>query len=165
MKLLSEVIERPSAFDSFANYMGDIPSGEWVCLLTRTRDAQTLTESNWRVALKMLGGESEEVEVHRFGHWACGWWEAVAVKKDTDAYKKALVIEKSLENYPLLDDEDYNELQDEQAQEVWKNCFNAKDRIKYIREHGDQFEFNSFADIRSQVKGEYFGGYASELID
>ena len=165
MKLLSEVIERPSAFDSFANYVGDIPSGEWACLLTRTRDSQTLTESNWRVALKMLGGESEEVEVHRFGHWACGWWEAIAIKKDTNAYKKALEIEKSLEDYPLLDDEDYIELQDDQAQEIWKNCFNAKNRIEYIREHRDEFDFNSFSDLRSQVKGEYFGGCASELVD
>jgi hypothetical protein len=164
MKLLSEIIARPSAFDSFDNYYGDVPSDTWRCLMTRNRDSEARTESNWRVALKKLGGESESVVVHRFGHWACGWWEAIAVDETSDSYALAKEIYDSLQDYPILDDEDHQELLDEQAMNIWTNCYNNKERLNYIREHRDEFEFGSISDIISQVKGRYFGGYASDLV-
>jgi hypothetical protein len=42
--------------------------------------------------------------------------------------------------------------------------YNIEERIKYIRENESQFEFSSYSDLISVVRGKYFIGYASELI-
>lgn len=111
MKQLKNVVASPSAFDSMANYTGEIPEDNWLCLLTRNRDSDTLTESNFECALKELGGESETVRIDRFGHWACGWWESLSVLKDSRAEEMALSIEKRLESYPVLNDDDWSKRQ------------------------------------------------------
>lgn len=96
------------SLDSWSNYSGPTFDG-WLCGLTRTRDSDTLAESNFESALNRLGGESDNVEVHRFGHWACGWLERIMVKADTDQARELYSIYKDLENYPVLDDSDYSE--------------------------------------------------------
>lgn len=164
MKPLVEIVASPSGFDSLSNYMGETDFGDLDCLMTRNRESDLLTESNWDCALKTLGGESEEVVIHRFGHWACGWWEALAVSRSSDKYAIALDIEKSLADYPVLNEEDWSEREEEEAQKVWADCYSPSERVEYIRDHRSQFEFRSFADLRQVVKGEYFNGYASELI-
>lgn len=58
----------------------------------------------------------------------------------------------------------HSEAEEEQAQEVWRDCYRPKARIEYIREHREQFEFRSFADMLGCVRGRYFAGYASELL-
>lgn len=111
MKKLVNIVKNPSGFDSFSNYLGEIPEENLYCILTRNRDSDILSESNFQCALARLGGESEDVVIHRFGHWACGWWEALSVKMGTEAYKEAMKIAAELEGYPLLDDEDYSQRQ------------------------------------------------------
>jgi hypothetical protein len=39
-----------------------------------------------------------------------------------------------------------------------------KERIAYIRKHRSEFEFADLRDMLSCVRGNYFAGYASELI-
>lgn len=99
---------------------------EWfVAPVSRTRDTGVLKESNFIVALDMLGGESAKVEVHRFGHWGPGWFEIILIHPDLQA--KGEEIEAKLEDYPILDegvlfDEDWiAELSCEDlAKWVWK---------------------------------------------
>jgi len=165
MKLLAHVVERPSAFDSPANYIGEREFPGWYCVLTRNRDSGVLAESNFRSALRGLGGESDTVAVHRFGHWACGWWEALAVLEGTPAYTQALALTEKLEDYPVVDEEDLSTLERETADTIWRDCYSVKERINYIREHGAEFEFRDYADMRGCVRGDYFAGYASELCE
>ena len=77
----------------------------------RSRDSEPLEESNFRTALEMLGGEQEpEVIVARSSHWAVGWVEQILVHKD--AQDKVAILQEignSLENYPVLNDEDFFE--------------------------------------------------------
>jgi len=73
-------------------------------LYGQNRDSDELTAHNFKTALKELGGESEDVQVHLFKHWACGWLEVLLVRPDTEAEKKAREIEERLENYPILDE-------------------------------------------------------------
>ena len=81
MELVNDIIKNPSGLDSLDNYMGETEFGEWRCLLTQNRDSDTLTRSNFISAMNELGGEdSYNVKILRFGHWACGWWEMIAVK-------------------------------------------------------------------------------------
>lgn len=161
---LRDVVKNPSGWDSLSNYLGEIPEPEWLCVLTRNRDSDELTESNWRCALKQLGGESDNVTIDRFGHWACGWWEALSVKAGSPQHRIAQEIKASLDNYPVLDDEDFSELEQESADRVWRDCYNSSERIEYIREHRSQFDFHNFADLLGSVRGNYFSGYANELL-
>jgi len=164
MQKLIEVVSNPSALDSLSNYIGPTDFDDFECVLTQSRDSDALSRSNFKVALEMLGGESENVRIDRFGHWACGWWESLAVKPNTPEYAIAKDIESRLSDYPVLDESDYCELETDEANETWKFCFNESERVKYIRDNRRQFDFRSFADLRSVVRGEYFNGYASGLL-
>lgn len=164
MTPLLESMKNPSGVDSMANYAGDLPDACWLTVLTRSRDSDILTESNWEVALKRLGGESESVEIFRFGHWACGWWEALCVKAGTDGAIIGAEIESELKAYPILDEDHFSEMEQVEADRIWAENYSYSERIEYIREHDSQFEFNSFSDLISCVRGEYFRGYASELV-
>ena len=164
MKKLKEMIENPSGFDSIKNYVGDIPEPQWLVVICRNRDSDILTESNWECALKELGYESESVQVFRFGHWACGWWEALCVLEGSDAQRIGDQIHDSLESYPVLDENHFSELEMEEANRIWKECFEPHERLKYIRRNRSQFEFTSFSDLLGCARGKYFAGYASDLI-
>jgi len=64
---------------------------DWFILtVAHTRDSGFMEESNWRVALDRLGGESDTVEVVRFSHWGPGWVERILVdSKDEDRVEEA----------------------------------------------------------------------------
>lgn len=164
LRPLKEIVANPSGWDSLDNYIGDIPEPEWLCLLTRSRDSDCLTESNWHCALQELGGESDNVSIERFGHWACGWWEALSVRAGTPEHAKAKDIAERLEGYPVLDEDDFSERESEEADQVWRDCYSERDRIEYIRNHSGQFDFYDYADLLGCVRGKYFSGYAGELI-
>jgi hypothetical protein len=135
----------------------------WLVSIGRNRDSGALDRSNFECALKSMGGESDDVEVHRFGHWACGWFEIILVRPDSAASKEAEEIEGALANYPVLNDAHYSELESEEANETWRSYRDAE-RIDYMRKNREQFEFRSFADMLSCARGKYFAGYASELL-
>ncbi len=104
--------------------------------------------------------------VERSSHWAVGWVETLLIHRNAHPELLALAdstLEK-LEGYPVLDESDYSELEQEQAAEVWRTCYRIDDRIKYIRAHRSQFEFHDFADLVGCIRGNYFAGYASELL-
>ena len=164
MEPLLETIANPSGFDSLENYMGETEFGPLHTLLTRNRESDTLTESNWVCALEMLGGESESVVIHRFGHWACGWYEVLAVAKGSPAFAIAEDIEKQIEAYPVLNEDHWSQAEQTEADRVWSDCYDQSERAEYIRENPDQFEFCGIDDAKASLRGEYFSGYASVLI-
>jgi hypothetical protein len=146
-----------------ANYAGEIWPRYFV-FLWQNRDSDTLSRSNFAAALDAIGGESETVEVIRENHWAVGWVEWIGIHQDdAEALRKADGIAASLEDYPIVDEEHFSGLEEEEASEIWRNCYDREDRTEYIRENRSQFEFRSMADMVGSVRGEYFGGYASEL--
>lgn len=108
----------PTSFDSHINF--DDNREDWFVLdVSQNRDSEPLSRSNFRKALEILGGESETVEVHRFGHWGPGWFELIllAPEREEDGNK----IEAALADYPVLDDDDFSELEFEELQNDWKN--------------------------------------------
>lgn len=167
MKTLKQIVSNPSGFDSLDNYVGSIPEDNLLVVMTRNRDSDLLTESNWDVALEMLGGESETVEIHRFGHWACGWWEALCVIKGSPSETIGQSIVDRLEDYPVLDETKFSEREMEEANRIWEYCYNWRERLNYIRKNKSQFDLKyiDFKDLLAQVRGKYFGGYAWELIN
>ena len=119
---------RPTCFDPAGLCLPDRQN--WlVAPVSRTRDSGPLTESNFSCFLEERGGEGESVEVHRFGHWGPGWFEIVLIDPDAaDVMKRAMKMEGTLSNYPVLDEEDFSRREWEGAEEAWKRL-NMRDRI------------------------------------
>ena len=165
-RLDKTLIEGPTAFDGRANLCmhTDMPAPEWLVLIGRNRDSDCLAESNWQSAINALGGEGENVRIDRMGHWACGWYELLSVLANTPEHKIAADIESALADYPVLNDSDFSEREHEEAQSTWRDCYNDRDRVDYIRKNRNQFEFDNLADMLGCARGRYFAGYASELI-
>jgi len=111
------------------NYIGESYFDYYV-LLSRHRDSGLVEESNFWSALKMLNGESDTVKVIRASHWTVGWIEMILIhESDNESIDKGNEIEKSLESYPILDDDAYGEMVTEKEKEMY-------DQIKYDVEHG-----------------------------
>lgn len=122
----------PTQFDSKGLGLPDRQN--WlVAPVMRTRDSGALDESNFSAALKSLGGESETVEVHRFGHWGPGWFEIIIC--DPTVHAKTLEeMEAALSDYPVLDDEDFSERENEIANEAWENM-DTRERIELCKRY------------------------------
>ena len=94
---------RPSGFDQAG---GGVEPGnaDWLVLRTsQTRDSDALERSNFTAATERLPDEGDDVEIHRFGHWLCGWFEIIIVRPDTAAHAEALKIEAEMADYAALD--------------------------------------------------------------
>lgn len=155
------------------DYAGTHWDGYYVapCGLSRTSDV--FERSNWRSQWELLkahradvseADESSPVEVTE-NHWAVGWVSWVAIHESNEsALREADAIAERLENYPILDEDDFSREEDLEAQEIWRNCYRDKERLEYVRKHRSQFEFNSFSEMLSCIRGRYFSGYASDLI-
>lgn len=147
----------------------------------QSRDSSALERANFDAMLKALGGERNHpeladpnddgaalslVRVVRERHWAVGWVEWIAIHESaTDALEIANRIMERFEAYPVIDEMLMSQYEDDEAQTVWRDCYSVKERVKYVREHSSQFEFQSFADMLGCIRGNYFAGYASELIN
>ena len=110
----------PTCFDQ-QGYMLDDRQEWYVLPVGRNRDSGILSESNFEAATKILGGERDNImEIHRFGHWGPGWFEIIIVNpKAGKTMKKAMGIEYSLADYPVLDESDYSRREWEEMQETW----------------------------------------------
>jgi len=109
----------PTQFDSNI----DIDRQDWLVMpVTQTRDSGPLDQSNFAIFLDALGGESETVEVHRFGHWGPGWFEIIIIDpNDSKAFDAAYDCAGALADYPVLDDEDFSRRESEAEIESWNN--------------------------------------------
>lgn len=157
-----------------SNYAGAVWPATFV-FLSRTRDSDDLENSNFDTALARLKSlppfESEEDEktsriAVRENNWAFGWVEWIAIHQDdTAAVALAEEMERKLDDYPVLDEEDWIRREEESAQTVWRDCYSVKDRVDYIRKWGeDSHWFDSFADLMGCVRGKYFYGPASQIL-
>ena len=125
--------------------------GDWyVVPVIRTRDSGPLEESNFSAALGIMGGESETVEVHRFGHWACGWFEVILA--EPGRLVDAFTVAKRLDDHPVLDEDDLCRREWEAAAETWRTFHGVAGRIRWIREHGHTCE--TLGDLLACVRGD-----------
>lgn len=94
---------------------------DWLVLpVSHNRDSGCLDQSNFYAALGIMGGESEHVEIHRFGHWGHGWFEIIIFDPAVpELLQKAEDIECALQDYPVLDDSDLSAREWEDMLESW----------------------------------------------
>lgn len=130
----------------------------------QSRGCDCLTESNFAVALKALGGESDTVRVVHERHWLVGWVEWIAIhESDTKSQAIALELRNRHEAYPVLDEDDFSQREHEEASRIWRECYDDAERIQFMRDHLIDHHFESFTELRQHVRGEFFAGYASDL--
>ncbi len=120
---------KPTTFDHHIN----IPDREdWLpAPVSQTSDSPPSDRANFADALEALGSESDDVEVHRFGHWGPGWFEIIIVRPDTKAATELARMCYALANYPVLDDERYSKLCQDEYDENWKS-YACKDFVAQI---------------------------------
>ena len=149
----------PTGFDHKGAFLPD--QQDWlVAPVGQNRDSGPLDQSNFRVVLKDLGDESETVEVHRFGHWACGWFEIIIVKPGTPQADKLEEWERALSDYPVASDEDYSELECETAAEYWERM-GLRERAEWC----ERFDVSIFAARRDYIPEDPTGELLSRLAE
>ena len=119
MKTWDDCMKEKGNLDEYSNYGGSTDHKNLLVFLGRNRDSDLLTISNFETALKLLGGERKAVQVHRFNHWACGWIELILISpKAKGKIALAEKMLKDLENYPVLDDDDFSRRESEAIDEA-----------------------------------------------
>lgn len=148
------------------NYVGEVWPATYSSGVGQSRDSDALERSNFACMLEAVGGESDTVTVVRESHWAVGWVEWIAIHQDDEkALQIADEVQAGLADYPVINEDHWSELEQEDANETWANCYSPQERIDYIRQHRSQFEFHDMTDMLGCVRGKYFAGYASELLN
>lgn len=153
---------RPTGFDSPGLAADRFDIGDYLVLpVSQTRDSGCLERSNFACALAQLGGESDTVQVHRFGHWGPGWYELILVRPDSPAMAIAEKIEASLANYPVLNEDHYSDLEFTEACENWQRM-SVRDRVHACQ----RYRVSIFAARRDEMPesptGELTGYLAGE---
>lgn len=142
---------RPTQFDSTG--LGLTDQQTWlVAPVSQTRDSGSLDRSNFDATLRELGGESETVQVHRFGHWGPGWFEIILIDpSDSARVKAAEEIENALSDYPVVDDSLYSEYETDECAETWAKCYDSAERLAYFRRHS--YTAQSMLDLFKAIRG------------
>jgi len=152
---------RPTGFDAAGLGADRLGIGEWYVIpAARNRDSGPLEESNFQTALQAVGGEGADVQVHRFGHWACGWFEIVIVRPATAAAERAAELEARLEDYPVLDEEDYSRREYERAAEYWVGM-GIRERAEWCA----RYDVSIFAARRGEIPDDPRGELISALAE
>lgn len=119
------------SFNSFG--WGDRPddADDRMIVYTHNRDSDNRAVSNASVIKKelQLYIENGDVIPEHHRHWAVGWVDGYAILvlrngKPTDAFKKWLELQARIEEYPILDEEDYSKRNyDDTCENIDTECY------------------------------------------
>jgi hypothetical protein len=113
-------------------YAGFDPVGDF-CILSKLRDADTVSRSNWEVALEMLKKQEAKEVLRQPFQAAVYTWRArcsmaghidyLMVRADAPETIKRLaaIMLSSLQAYPILDDEHHSNLEYEETLQYWRD--------------------------------------------
>lgn len=151
-------------FECFA--MSNKPKNpeKWCIVYTHNRDSGIMERSNARVIHRLLETYlNDDCQVFEANHWACGWvsgylmliWDADGnITPWFKEYAEAVI---AMEDYPILDEMDHSELENEDANQTWSNCYNDQERLYHLRYYWDDYQdaFRSIGDLLSCARGEF----------
>jgi hypothetical protein len=145
----------------------------------QSRDSDCLEESNFATVLARLtelpefvppasdtDNEIESRQIVRENHWAVGWVEWIAIhENDEAALRLCDELRESADGYPVLNEDDFSNREMEAANTIWRDCYSQSERKEYVRRNRSQFDFRGLRDAVACLRGDYFAGYASELLN
>jgi hypothetical protein len=116
-------------------YMGEEWYDYYSAGVGQSRDSDVLERANFKSMIDALDEAEVEYEVPHESHWAVGWVEWIAIP-DTEVkgLKIADDLIGKLNDYPILDEELYSQMEDEECRETWK-WMSEKDRLEYLIDH------------------------------
>lgn len=129
---------------------------------TRSRDSDPLDESNFITALEKLGGESVYVQVHRYRHFATGWYEIILVDNTHEkSVEKLRQMEEDMDKYPVLDEHHHSELEYAEMLTAWA-AITQEEREDLCKKHAlDEDDSTEMAQNIEEIPD---GIYAEHLI-
>ena len=157
-----ELWTRPDSYFG-ADWTGHYP------IISAHRDSDCLERSNYRVALAILRAiETEECPAYDYPlqiaherHFAVGWVDTILIDKDCLSLVKAAdELLARLETYPVLDEEDWSNLEFETAATCWENC-SVSERLYWC----DRYEVSIFAARHSHMPEDQTGELLSALAE
>jgi hypothetical protein len=127
-EIIAEAKKRAGAHRQIPDFSwgGEPEDGEnWMLYHLAHRDSDFLSQSNTHYIEKNFPDQEDMVDHQSFSHWAVGWIDAVAIRvydaegAITEVFQKFYedVIE-ALEQYPVLDEDHYSQLEWEDEQRV-----------------------------------------------
>lgn len=109
---------------------------DWYVFLGQHRDSDLLTRVNFDEGLKLIGGESETVQVIRESHWAVGWVEWIGIhESDAKALQQADEIAAALADYPVVDEEAWSQREWDETHDWWGRM-SVRERGELCAEEG-----------------------------
>lgn len=149
---------RDSHRQSNGAYFGDFP--DWLVAYAIHRDSDALERSNFeelKERFLAVSPENEQWAIETSGHWLVGHIEHVIVAPDSDCERIALEAKEDLEDYPILNEERYGEME---YAEVTANCALAfRDWLR------DNDARDSEWGEKSDEIGAYIASYAGDIGD
>jgi hypothetical protein len=126
---------QPTGFDCAGLGLED--QQDWfVCPCAINRDSGILEQANWETQKEILEEfDSEDWEIHRFGHWANGWFEIVIVHPESAAYNEMYSVECALSDYPVLDESKFSRMEFEEKCNMWSRA-TPKERREWLERSG-----------------------------
>jgi hypothetical protein len=162
-------------FESFGwSRVGQLDNPEsWAIVYTHHRDSRLLDQSNAAAiedALRPFSeGDDPDILEEHHRHWACGWIDGFAIRvfrngEVTQAFRTYAEIRDRLEDYPVLDEEDYCRREYEATLE---NFDSAVSGIRDDYELPDRWKEEVFSwfgqhDQQAVENRDDSGGYPSE---
>lgn len=146
---------------------------DWFIAYTHHRDSGLLDQSNAAAIAKALEpfteGDDPDVVAENHSHWAVGWIEGFSIRvfrngQITDAFRTYHELAQRLDDYPILDEEDYSR---REFEATLNNLLDAAWRLKDEYElpegwEGDVYEWLSDDDPAAVENTDDQGGYPTE---
>jgi len=136
----------------------------WTIVYTSNRDSGLTDQANAAAIEEIMGQFPEDqVVAESHGHWAVGHVDGYSIRVYepdgtlTPAFKAWSEIQTSLENYPVLDESKYSEMEYEAS---LKNCAQAV--AHYMNRHPDERVQDFYTDADDEQLGAEFYQWASD---
>ena len=150
----------------------DVP-GDWFVTYTHHRDSGLLDQSNAAAIEDTLEpfteGDEPDVIAEHHHHWAVGWTDgfSIRVHRDsqiTEAFRAYHELAQRLDNYPVLDEEDYSRRQYEAALDNFADAaWRLKDQYDLpLGWESDVYDWFSEHDCAAIEDTDDKGGYPTE---
>jgi len=151
------------------DYLGETWKGWYSAGFGQSRDSDCLEQSNFQTVydeLRPLDSEFEgetTVRIIRAGHWAVGWVEWIAIhSSNTAALQRARQLCDRANDYPVLNEEDFSQREWDSCEQVWRDCFDPAERVRYFRKHS--YTSTGLSDLLQAIRNGSWQ-HAADMLD
>lgn len=134
----------------------------WTIITMQHRDSGALQRSNFIQIQKELEGidaDEENWRVERHSDFLVGWQEAFVIQvydadgAITSAFEKMHELQERMDDYPVLAEEHFSELESEEFDESWK-LWGFDEVKRNIEKQTDIDDFDDFCKAKGKTEGE-----------